>query len=134
MGALEGIVAAFAVLAMGWLLLAVFLWFHRPARDLARPAIRLMPDVVRLVRALLADTATPRSVRVALTGLLAYLMSPLDLIPDLVPVIGYADDLIVTAIVLRWAGRRVGVECLRAKWTGTTTGFALLCRLLGLPL
>ena len=128
---MEAILVAAAILALGWLLLVAFLWLHRPSRELVGPALRLIPDLVRLVRDLLRDGGTPRSVRLALGGLLAYLLSPIDLIPDFIPVIGSADDLIVAAIVLRWAGRRVGIEGLRDRWTGDPAGFELLRRLLG---
>ncbi|MDR3470095.1 MAG: DUF1232 domain-containing protein [Devosia sp.] len=122
------------VLATGsaWLLLVVVLCLHRPSRELAGPAVRLVPDLVRLVRALVADDATPRSVKVALRALLLYLVSPIDLVPDFLPVIGSVDDLIVGGLVLRWAGRRIGVETLRSHWPGRMDGFELLHRLLGL--
>ncbi len=132
MDPISALVAALVVLALGWLLLAGFLWLHRPSRALAGPALRLVPDLVRLVRQLLADRGTPSSVRLALAGLLVYLLSPVDLIPDFVPVIGAADDLIIAAVVLRWAGRRVGLDDLRAKWAGDPAGFDLLRRLLGI--
>lgn len=125
-------VAVLAILALGWLLLVAFLWLHRPSRAIAGPALRLVPDLVRLIRALLADRATPRSVRLGLLGLLAYLVNPIDLIPDFVPVVGAADDLIITAAVLRWAGRRTGVDELQAKWSGDPAGFEVLRRLLGI--
>ena len=94
--------------------------------------MRLVPDLVRLVRALVADDATPRSVKVALGALLLYLVSPIDLVPDFLPVIGSIDDLIVSGLVLRWAGRRIGVETLRSHWPGRPKGFDLVRRLLGL--
>jgi uncharacterized membrane protein YkvA (DUF1232 family) len=87
---------------------------------------------VRLVRSLLADPGTPTNVRLALAGLLVYLLSPLDLIPDVVPVIGAVDDLIISVVVLRWVGRRVGLDDLRARWTGDPAGFEVLRRLLGI--
>jgi uncharacterized membrane protein YkvA (DUF1232 family) len=121
-----------AGVAIGWLLLVVFLWLHRPSRELAGTALRLIPDLMRLVRGLIADGRTPVGVRVALVGLLLYLLSPIDLIPDFVPVIGSADDLIVSAVVLRWVGRRVGLEDLQARWTGDPAGFEVLRRLLGM--
>ncbi|MGH2511405.1 MAG: YkvA family protein [Candidatus Limnocylindrales bacterium] len=62
---------------------------------------------MRLARSLVADPATPRSVKVALTGLLGYLLSPIDLIPDFIPVLGSVDDLALSALVLRW-GRTAG--------------------------
>ena len=132
MSLLETIVGASLVMAVGWLLLVGFLWLHRPSRDLAAVGLRLIPDLVRLVRALLADRGTPRSARLALVGLLVYLLSPLDLIPDFVPVIGAVDDLIVAAVVLRWVGRRVGLDDLRSRWTGDPAGFEILRRLLGI--
>lgn len=132
MDLIRTIIVAIAVIAVAWLLLVAFLWLHRPSRELARPALRLIPDLVRLVRGLLADGTTPLSARLGLVGLLLYLLSPIDLIPDFVPVLGSADDLIVAAVVLRWVGRRVGVEELRARWTGDPAGFDLLRRLLGI--
>ena len=127
-----GILAALLVVAIGWLMLAGFLWLHRPSRDLAGPGLRLVPDLVRLIRRLLADETTPRGVRLALGALLAYLLFPIDLIPDFLPGIGAADDLILVALVLRWAGRRVGVDDLARHWSGDPKGFAVLRRLLGL--
>jgi hypothetical protein len=57
---------------------------------------------------------------------------PLDLVPDFIPVLGYADDAIIVAAVLRWVVRRAGVEAVRRQWPGTDDGFAVLCRLTGL--
>jgi uncharacterized membrane protein YkvA (DUF1232 family) len=132
MDLITALVAALVAVALGWLLLVGFLWLHRPSRAVAGPALHLVPDLVRLVRRLLADPGTPTSVRIALAGLLAYLLSPVDLIPDFLPVVGAADDLIIAAVVLRWAGRRVGLDSLRAKWSGDPAGFDLLRRLLGI--
>jgi uncharacterized membrane protein YkvA (DUF1232 family) len=129
--ALGSLLVVVAVAAAAWLLLVAVLWLHRPSRDLAGSTLRLVPDLIRLVRALLADHDTPRSVKFALLGLLLYLLSPIDLVPDFLPVIGSLDDLIVSALVLRWAGRRIGTVGLRAHWSGSPDGFALLLRLLG---
>lgn len=131
MDALQAVLIAAAIIGLGWLLLIAFLWLHRPSRELVGPALRLIPDLVRMVRELLGAADTPGSVHIALLGLLAYLLSPIDLVPDFIPVLGSVDDLVVTAIVLRWAGRRVGVDRLRAAWTGDPAGFDLLRRLLG---
>ena len=57
---------------------------------------------------------------------------PIDLIPDFIPVLGYADDAIVVVAVLRSVVRTVGLEPLHGQWTGTPDGFAALCRLAGL--
>ena len=127
-----GLVAVLVVLAAGWIVLLVVVWLHRPSRELAGPTLKLIPDLVRLVRSLLADAATPTAAKVALVGLLAYLLSPIDLIPDFLPGVGALDDVAIAALVLRWAGRRIGLSGLRAHWTGSEAGFALLSRLLGL--
>jgi uncharacterized membrane protein YkvA (DUF1232 family) len=131
-GLLSGIVVVLAGLTIGWVILVAVIWLHRPARALVGPAVRMVPDLVGLVRSLLGDRSTPPSVKLALVGLLAYLLSPIDLIPDFLPVVGSIDDLAVAAIVLRWAGRRVGAEGLRSHWSGSPEGFDLLRRLLGI--
>jgi uncharacterized membrane protein YkvA (DUF1232 family) len=131
-GLFSGIVVALILIITGWLILVAVVWLHRPARALVGPAVRLVPDLIGLVRSLLGDPSTPPSVKLALVGLLAYLLSPIDLIPDFLPVVGSIDDLAVSAIVLRWAGRRVGAEQLRSHWSGSPAGFDLLRRLLGI--
>lgn len=128
---LGALLTAIAILALAWVLLVVIVWLHRPSWALAGPALRLIPDLIRLTRSLLADRATPRRVKVALGALLIYLLSPIDLIPDFIPVLGSVDDLAITALVLRWAGRRVGATELKRHWAGTEPGFDLLLRFLG---
>jgi uncharacterized membrane protein YkvA (DUF1232 family) len=104
----------------------------RPRGGLLREALRLLPDVLRLVRRLATDRDLPRGVRVRLGLLLAYLAFPIDLVPDFVPVLGYADDAIIVMLVLRSVVRRAGLEAVRRHWPGTEDGFAVLCRLTGL--
>jgi len=82
---LELIAGLLAILAIAWLVFVAIIWLHRPTRDFAIPALRTVPDVVRLVRSLVADRETPTIAKAALAGLLAYLISPIDLIPDLIP-------------------------------------------------
>ena len=71
---------------LGALLLA------RPKGNLLRETLRLLPDLARLLRHLAGDADVPRAVRVRLWLLLGYLAIPIDLVPDFVPVLGYADD------------------------------------------
>ncbi len=113
-----------------WLLAILLIWLHRPSRELAGPALRLLPDIIRLVRRLLADPGTTRGQRAALIGLMVWIASPIDLVPEFVPVIGPLDDLVVTALVLRWVARSVSRPRLRELWPGPSEGFALLERLL----
>jgi uncharacterized membrane protein YkvA (DUF1232 family) len=121
-----------AALAVTWLALLVTLAIVRPRGGLVHEALRLLPDVLRLVRRLSADPDLPRGVRVRLTLVLAYLAFPLDLVPDFIPVLGYADDAIIVTAVLRWVVRRAGLTAVRRHWPGTPDGFTVLCRLTGL--
>ena len=124
-----GLVAA---LVLVWLALVVGLIVVRPRGGLLREALRLLPDVLRLIRRLAADKTLPRGVRIRLALLLAYLAIPIDLIPDFVPVLGYADDAIVVIAVLRSVVRRAGLDAVRAHWPGSDDGFAAVARLTGL--
>ncbi|MGY1625222.1 YkvA family protein [Geodermatophilus sp. SYSU D00965] len=119
-------------LLLCWLVLMAVLWTHRPDDMSARELLRLLPDVLRLVRRLAADGTLPRGVRVRLWLLLAYLLVPIDLVPDFVPVLGHADDAIVVALVLRSVVRHAGPDAVERHWPGTPDGLAALrgaCRL-----
>ncbi|HET6708258.1 YkvA family protein [Amycolatopsis sp.] len=122
-----------AALLLAWAALIVALVVVRPRGGLLREALRLLPDVLRLVRRLAADKSLPRGVRIRLGLLLAYLALPIDLVPDFVPVLGYADDAIIVSAVLRSVVRRAGPDAVRAHWPGTEDGFAALARLTRLP-
>jgi uncharacterized membrane protein YkvA (DUF1232 family) len=115
-----------------WLLLLALLWRARPDELTARGALRLLPDVLRLVRRLAADGSLPRGVRIRLWLLLAYLVCPIDLVPDFVPVLGYGDDVVVVAWALRSVVRRAGREALTRHWPGEPAGLVMVGRLAGL--
>jgi uncharacterized membrane protein YkvA (DUF1232 family) len=119
--------------ALTWLLLVAALLITRPRGGLLTEALRLLPDLLRLLRRLAADRTLPRGVRWRLALLAAYLALPIDLIPDFIPVLGYADDAILVAATLRSVVRRVGPEPLRRHWPGTPDGLAAVSRLAGLP-
>lgn len=119
-------------LAASWLVLVIGLLLVRPRGSLLTEAVRILPDVLRLLRRLAADPTMPRGVRIRLGLLLVYLASPIDLIPDFVPVLGYADDAIIATAVLRSAVRRAGLDAMRAHWPGSDDGFAALRRLTGI--
>jgi uncharacterized membrane protein YkvA (DUF1232 family) len=121
-----------AAVLLAWLALVVVLVLARPRGGLLREALRLLPDVLRLVHRLAADKTLPRGVRIRLGLLLAYLAVPIDLIPDFIPVLGYADDAIIVTAVLRGVVRRAGIDAVRAHWPGSDDGFAAVTRLTGL--
>jgi uncharacterized membrane protein YkvA (DUF1232 family) len=117
---------------LAWAALVIILLLARPKGSLVKEAIRLLPDTLRLLRRLAADRVLPRSVRVQLWFLFAYLALPIDLIPDFIPVIGYADDAIIVCLVLRSVVRRAGPDALRRNWPGTQDGLRALWRVAGL--
>jgi uncharacterized membrane protein YkvA (DUF1232 family) len=123
------IVSAVIGLVAAWLALVVTLVFMRPKGSLLHEALRLLPDTIRLLRGLAGDRSLPRGVRVRLWLLFAYLVMPIDLIPDFLPIIGYADDAIIVALVLRSVVRRAGPEALQRHWSGTPSGLVSLQRL-----
>jgi hypothetical protein len=88
--ALEVVAAIVLGLLLCWLALVLVLWRLRPRSGVVTEALRAVPDVVRLTHRLAGDRTLPRSLRVWLWLLLAYLASPIDLVPDFIPVIGYA--------------------------------------------
>jgi uncharacterized membrane protein YkvA (DUF1232 family) len=130
-------VAAAAVggLVLLWLALVVALYAlgrrrGEPAR--LREALRLLPDVVGLLRRLAADPDVPRRARLRLAGAALYLAFPLDLVPDFVPIAGYADDILVVALVLRSVARTAGVAAIDRNWRGTPDGLRAVKWLAGL--
>ena len=114
-----------------WLVLLAVLWRVRPDGLTTSAALRLLPDLVRLVRRLAADGSLPRGVRVRLWLLLAYLLMPVDLVPDFVPVLGYADDAVVVALALRSVVGAAGAEALARHWPGDRAGLEVIGRLAG---
>jgi len=118
-------------LVVVWAVLVALLWVLRP-RDIGLgEVVRIIPDLLRLVRDLLRDRSVPLGARVALVVLLAWLISPIDLIPEFIPILGPIDDVVVAVLVLRYVRRRLGPDELRRRWSGTPEGFALLSRVLG---
>ncbi|MEU4767797.1 DUF1232 domain-containing protein [Actinosynnema sp. NPDC023794] len=112
-----------------WLVLVLGLFLVRPRGVALSQAVRLLPDVLRLVTRLARDPRVPRSARVRLWLLLGYLALPFDLVPDFIPVLGYADDAIVVCWVLRSVIRAAGPEVVASHWPGTPEGLAVVRRL-----
>ena len=123
-----------AGLVLVWVVVVVA--FYVAARRIGDPtrlrdAVRLLPDVLRLVRRLAGDSSLPRGIRWRLGLLLAYLALPIDLVPDFIPVAGYADDVLLAAWVLRSLVRAAGAEALDRHWPGTPQGLDVVRRLAG---
>jgi len=128
----QALISIAVALLLIWIALLIALLAANPGKAQLKEALRLLPDLLRLLRRLAADRTLPRGVRVRLGLLLVYLAVPIDLIPDFIPVIGYADDAIIVTAVLRSTVRRAGLDAVRKHWPGTDEGFAALARLTGL--
>jgi uncharacterized membrane protein YkvA (DUF1232 family) len=95
----------------------------------ARALAGFVPDCVVLFRRLIGDPRVPRSRKLLLAGLVAYLASPIDLVPDFIPVAGQLDDAIVVALVLRIVLRGSGEDLVSEHWPGPPQSLAVIRRL-----
>ncbi len=77
----------------------------------------------------LQDPRTPRAAKWLGAAFMAYLLSPIDLIPDFIPVIGYLDDAVVLAWTLRRIVRAAGPVVVRELWPGPARSLATVMRL-----
>ena len=107
----------FGVALAVWLVLIVAL-FIAGKRSHARELATLLPNLVLLFRGLLADARVPRAAKVWLAFAVAWCVSPIDLIPEFVPVAGPLDDAIIAAIVLRYVLRRTDRQVVSEHWRG----------------
>jgi uncharacterized membrane protein YkvA (DUF1232 family) len=93
-----------------------------------RQLLKALPDLVRLIARLVGDPTLPRAAKIALAAAMVYLASPIDLIPDFIPVVGYLDDLLLASLVidglLNWVDRRLILK----YWPGTPESLDRLAR------
>jgi uncharacterized membrane protein YkvA (DUF1232 family) len=95
----------------------------------ARAMATFIPDAIVLFRRLLGDPRVRRRHRLLLGATVVYLALPIDLVPDVIPVAGQADDVILVALVLRTVLRGAGREALQQHWPGPPRTLQLLTRL-----
>jgi uncharacterized membrane protein YkvA (DUF1232 family) len=103
----------------------------RGRRSDARALAGFVPDCVVLFRRLLGDGRVSRPRKLLLLGLLAYLVLPIDLVPDFIPVAGQLDDAILVALVLRAVLKGAGPALVREHWPGPAASLGLMLRLAG---
>ena len=128
---MSGLAALIVALVVLWAVLVLLLWLLRPRDVGARELLRVVPDLIRLLRSIIGDAHAPLDVRVVLVGLIVWILSPIDLIPEFIPVVGPLDDIVVAVLALRYARRRMGIDDLRSRWRGTPEGFELISRVIG---
>ncbi len=123
---LIGLAGTLAAMVASWALLLGLA--RRLPPGLARGLAAFIPDCVTTARRLRKDPHVPRRAKVAVLVAAIWVASPIDLIPEFLPVIGPLDDIVVVALALRYAARQVPIEVLLAAWPGEPS---VLERLLG---
>ena len=123
---LAGLLIGVTFLVATWGLL-ILLARHLP-EGLAKDLARFLPDCVITTRRLRTNPNVPRRAKVAVAIAALWVISPIDLIPEFLPVIGPLDDVVVVAVALRYAARSVPREVLMEAWPGDPE---LMNRLLG---
>lgn len=99
----------------------------------ARALARFVPDCAVLFKRLLRDERVPRRHKLSIGLLAGYLVSPIDLVPDFIPVVGQLDDAILVGLVLRSLVRRAGPGLIRDHWPGPDESLRAVLRLAGAP-
>jgi uncharacterized membrane protein YkvA (DUF1232 family) len=124
----EVVLLALACLLGSWALLVLLA--ARLPPGLLKDLAGFLPACVTMIRRLRRDPRVPRSAKVAILIAMIWVISPIDLIPEFLPVIGPLDDVVVVILALRYAGRRVPRAVLLEAWPGDPR---LIERLLGAP-
>jgi uncharacterized membrane protein YkvA (DUF1232 family) len=123
---LIGLGIAVVCLVASWAVLVLLA--RRLPPGIMRDLAAFIPDCVTAIRRLRNDPQVPPSAKIAIIFAGLWVASPIDLIPEFLPVIGPLDDIVVVALALRYAGRRVPRHVLLTAWPGEPR---LLLRLLG---
>ncbi len=108
-------------ITLGFMVIAwatMYFLARRLPPGLARDLIALLPDCTTLMWRLRRDPAVPTRAKIAVVFAALWVASPIDLAPEFLPVIGPLDDVIVVALCLRYAGRRVPREVILTAWPG----------------
>lgn len=100
-------------------------------RSHAVALVRFIPDCIVLLKRLLGDERVPRSSKLILGALVGYLLLPIDLVPDFIPVAGQLDDVLVAGLALRVSLRSSGPELIAELWPGPPESLALVLRAAG---
>ena len=124
-----------------WLTLAIFVvgaWLVTATvlvmigrRFAARELLMLVPNLGRLFRDLIRDRRVPLGSKIVIAIAVAWVLSPIDLVPEFIPIIGPLDDVVVAVLALRHVLRRAGEDVVREHWRGDARSLALLLRLAG---
>ncbi len=98
----------------------------RSRQELVIEAAMLLPNVVKLLSRMLRDRRVPMRRKVLIGAVLAYVISPVDLIPDFVVGIGRLDDLVLVSLAIDHLMSGVDEDIVRMYWDGTEDGLDLI--------
>ena len=101
-------------------------------RQVVLDAVLMIPNLVKLIGRLLTDPRVPRRAKVVLGFAAAYVASPIDLIPEFIPVIGWADDLLILVYALDSLIDRAGTEIVEEHWDGPGDLLSLIREIMGM--
>jgi uncharacterized membrane protein YkvA (DUF1232 family) len=102
------------------------------ARQMIKDAAFMLPNLVKLVGRLLRDPRVPRRSKVALGVAAAYVASPIDLVPEFIPVLGWADDVVFLMFALDSLIERAGAEVVEEHWDGPGDLLGMIREVMGL--
>jgi uncharacterized membrane protein YkvA (DUF1232 family) len=88
------------------------------ARRLVADTVLMIPNLIKLVGGLLRDPRVPRRAKIGLGLAAAYVLSPIDLIPEIIPVVGWADDVLILVFAIDSLIERAGPEIVEEHWSG----------------
>jgi uncharacterized membrane protein YkvA (DUF1232 family) len=127
----RGLLITIGIAVTVWVV-AIAAWWFFGRKVAAAQLARAIPDLVALTRGLLGDPRVPLGSKVLLGGALVWLLSPIDLVPEFIPVLGPLDDVIVVGLVLRHLVRRAGPEVVQEHWRGDPRVLRTALRLAGI--
>jgi uncharacterized membrane protein YkvA (DUF1232 family) len=123
-----------------WLGVAAAVWavavlalYAAGRRYAARELVTLLPNLVRMCRTLLRDPRVPRSSKLLVGFAVVWFVSPIDLVPEFIPVLGPLDDAVLAVLVLRHLVKRAGPAVVAEAWPGEPATLERMLRLARVP-
>ena len=93
-----------------------------------RALLRALPDILRTISGLAVDPVLPKAAKIALGAAVLYLVTPVDLIPDFLPVLGHVDDVLVAAIIVDGMLNFVNRGVVLKYWPGSPESLERIAR------
>jgi uncharacterized membrane protein YkvA (DUF1232 family) len=121
------------VIAVGLYAAAIATLYAAGKRTAAKELATLIPNLLVLFKELLTDGRVPRGSKALLVLGAVWLASPIDLIPEFIPLLGPLDDAVVAALVVRHVVRTAGPDVVAEHWRGDSATLARILRMSGHP-